>query len=127
MPSLWANSIDADLSAPAAPRNPPALAPLRRNEAQLPSWTVQDMDDVDDLVRSIQAERTEFPIRMRQCLKLNAKLIGINFVPVCGHALDDLFCADAAAADRSILGRYVGRDEAAACLARHRSGIRSAT
>lgn len=125
MSFLRANFFDADLSALATPRNPPALAPLRQDEAQLLSTAVQDVDDVDGLVREIEAGARGVPVLLRQYLKLNAKLIGFNVDPVFGNVLDGLFYVDLATIGRSLLERFMGREESSAYLAHHRAGIES--
>ena len=73
----------------------------------------------------MEADGKGVPVLLRQYLKLNARLIGFNIDPDFGDALDALMMVDLATVDPAILNRYLGRQEAAQFLARHR-GVQSA-
>jgi putative hemolysin len=59
------------------------------------------------------------PVLLRQYLKLNARLIGVNIDPEFGDAVDALMLVDLTAVGSGILHRYLGKDGAAAFLAFH--------
>lgn len=83
---------------------------------------VHSIDEVDELVREIEADRRSIPVLVRQYLKLNARLIGFNVDPAFGDVLDGLFYVDLTTVSRSILERYMGRDGADSFLAHHGAG-----
>jgi hypothetical protein len=60
------------------------------------------------------------PILLKQYLKLGGKLIGFNVDAKFSNALDGLIVVDLAAADPSLLERYMGRDGARKFLEHHR-------
>ena len=109
-----------DLSKLIEPRNPPKLPPINRWDAESSSTVVTTIDEVDELVNEIEADRKSLPVLLRQYLKLNAKLLGFNVDPDFGDVLDGLMLVDLTKVDRAILYRMSG-DKAAveAFLARH--------
>jgi hypothetical protein len=70
-------------------------------------------------VARAEADRKGLPILLRQYLKLNARLLGFNFDPNFGDALDALMMVDLTAVDSAILNRYFGGQEAFEFVARH--------
>jgi putative hemolysin len=86
-----------------------------------PRSAPQTIHAANDLVAALEADGKGMPVLLRQYLKLNARLIGFNVDPDFGDALDALMMVDLTAVDPAILGRYLGRDDAARFLARHRS------
>jgi putative hemolysin len=59
------------------------------------------------------------PVLLRQYLKLNARLIGVNIDPGFADAVDALMLVDLTAVDSGVLYRYLGKSGAAAFLAFH--------
>jgi putative hemolysin len=76
---------------------------------------------VDELNRLItRAEGGKgIPVLLRQYLKLNARLIGVNIDPEFGDAVDALMLVDLTEVSSGVLHRYLGKDGAAAFLAFH--------
>ena len=76
---------------------------------------------VDELNRLItRAEGGKgIPVLLRQYLKLNARLIGVNIDPEFGDAVDALMLVDLQEVSPGVLHRYLGQDGAAAFLAFH--------
>jgi hypothetical protein len=81
----------------------------------------QSVEEANRLVTEAERDRKGVPILLRQYLKLNAKLLGFNVDPQFGDALDALMMVDLTTVDAAILNRYLGRQEAAQFLARHRA------
>jgi hypothetical protein len=102
-----------------APRRPPALSPPAGLDAQTLGTVVRDIDDVDQLLREIEADRLSIPVLVRQYLKLNARLLGFNVDPDFGDVLDALMLVDLTQVPRPILARYMGPSESAGYLAYH--------
>lgn len=119
MTFLRAHSFDDGLAALVAPRNPPRTIPFRDADPRRLATLVQDMSDVEELVREIESNRRSVPVLLRQYLRLNAKLLGFNIDPQFGDVLDGLVLVDVPAMDRPLLNRYLGRDGAAAYLTYH--------
>ncbi|MHC4833738.1 MAG: lysophospholipid acyltransferase family protein [Planctomycetota bacterium] len=102
------------------PRHPVAFEPVRDfNEAGL-KRVAADLDEVDRLVREIEANQRTVPVLLRQYLKLNAKLLGFNIDPDFHDCLDGLMLVDLLECDARIMDQYMGRDGAAAFMAHHR-------
>ena len=83
------------------------------------------IEEANRLVTQAEADGKGVPILLRQYLKLNAKLLGFNVDSQFGDALDALMMVDLTTVDAAILNRYLGRQEAAQFLARHR-GVHTA-
>jgi putative hemolysin len=118
MAFLRQNHFDADLAALAKPRNPPRWRRFPEGCPELLSSVVRKIEDVDELVEEIEARHQGVPILVRQYLKLRARLLGFNIDPDFGNVLDGLFYVDLTQVDRSILDRYMGREEAGVFLRR---------
>ena len=69
----------------------------------------------------LETDGKGMPVLLRQYLKLNARLIGVNVDAEFGEALDALMVVDLTAVGSAMLDRYFGRREAARYLAHHRS------
>jgi putative hemolysin len=113
MAFLEQNHRDADLAALVE-----ALAPPRRSPAAIVPVT-RTVEDAGRLVSAIERDGKGVPVLLRQYLKLNARLIEFNVDSAFGDALDALMAVDLTAVDRSILTRYLGREETSRYLARH--------
>jgi putative hemolysin len=96
-----------------------ALNPCERR-LPAPATIPSSVDQVNRFIAAAEADGKGIPILLRQYLKLNARLLGFNVDPDFGDALDALMMVDLATVDAAILRRYLGRDETAALLARHR-------
>ncbi len=101
------------------PRNPPRLGPIKEWDQRTAGTLVRNAEEVDELVREIEADRRSMPVLLRQYLKLNAKLLGFNVDPDFGDVLDGLMLVDLTKVDRTILNRYMGKENAAQFLALH--------
>ncbi len=76
-----------------------------------------DIDDLSNVVSDIEAGQAGIPVLLRQYLKLGGKLLGFNVDPNFSNALDGLILVDLTKTEPKLLGRYLGKDEAAAFLA----------
>ena len=65
------------------------------------------------------------PVLLRQYLKLNARLVGVNVDPDFSNAVDALMVVDLLTVARSALARYMGKDAAARYHAWHARQARS--
>ena len=83
------------------------------------STTLRHIEDVNELVRDIEADRKSIPVLLRQYLKLNAVLLGFNVDPDFGDVLDGLMLVDLRRVNRAVLNRYMGPEQAAEYLAHH--------
>jgi putative hemolysin len=100
-----------------SPKNPPRLAPARDlPELTEATSTVGSIDSIDELIAEIESDRRGVPVLLRQYLKLGAKLLAFNIDPAFGDVLDGLMLVDLAKVDRTILTRYMGRENAAQYL-----------
>ena len=90
---------------------PPGLSDSSRR------LVVDSLDEVDALVREIESGERGVPVLLRQYLKLNAKVLGLNLDPDFGNAIDALVLTDLTSVDRRIMDLYMGREGADAFLA----------
>ncbi len=121
---LKQHCFDAELSRLVKPRTAMRrrhpLTGLSRDIAHL-----QDLDTVSSLLSQLEPDQKGVPILLRQYLKLGGKLLGFNLDTQFGDAIDGLIMVDLPKTDTKTLQKYMGREEAAAYLARHH-GIENA-
>ena len=111
---LQTTRFDSDLGRMVRAKHPPA--PARSDFVD--STTVERLEDVCALVRSLEADGKDMPVLLRQYLKLNARLLGFSVDPSFGNVLDGLVVVDLADVEPAILSRYMGRSEARAFISR---------
>ncbi|MHC4990092.1 MAG: lysophospholipid acyltransferase family protein [Planctomycetota bacterium] len=116
---LQSNRYLSGLSRVMKPINPVRFA-RRDRDVRDSSVVVEDLDEVDVLIREIEADRRGVPILLRQYLKLNSKLLGFNVDPEFGDVVDGLMLTDLAALDERALKFYMGVDRARAFLEYHK-------
>jgi len=110
---LQTTRFDSDLGRLVKAKHPPA--PLRSDFVE--TTTVERIEDVCALVRSLEADGKDMPVLLRQYLKLNAKLLGFSVDPSFGNVLDGLVVVDLGEVEPAILSRYMGRSESRMFLA----------
>jgi putative hemolysin len=97
-----------------------AVNPLRHQSSPTAATLAPgSVDDLNRRVAQLEADGKGVPVLLRQYLKLNAHLIGLNVDPNFKDALDALMIVDLTIVDRAILARYLGRGGAAAFLRFH--------
>jgi len=119
MAFLRATRYEDGLARLVRPRHPVTNAPGRGRDPWPLGTVVRSLDDVEDLVREIEADRKGVPVLLRQYLRLNAVLLGFNVDPDFSDVLDGLVLVDLARVDRAILARFMGREKAERFLALH--------
>jgi putative hemolysin len=77
------------------------------------------IDDLNRLVAKSEADGKGIPVLLRQYLKLNARLLGVNVDRDFGDAVDALMLVDLTTVSPSILQRYLGKHGSADFLAFH--------
>ncbi len=92
----------------ASPTSPPRFGRFRQRETELASQTIDNLDDADALVASIDPNGRGVPVLLRQYLALGAKLVGFNVDSAFGDALDGLIVVDLAKAPARRVVRYMG-------------------
>lgn len=76
---------------------------------------------MSDVVGQLENGHRGVPVLLRQYLKLGGLLLGFNLDRNFGDALDGLILVDLLQTDRTILQRYMGRDESREFLRYHAS------
>ena len=109
---LRTTSFSEELSKWVSPRNPPSREGARMPEIEglMSSAVVRDMEQVNELVADLEADRRGVPVLLRQYLKLNAKVLGFNVDPDFGDVLDALMLVDLTEVEKPILTRYMGKE-----------------
>lgn len=77
------------------------------------------LDQVDALVRELDAAGRGLPVLLRQYLKLNAKVLAFSVDPDFGGVVDGLMVVDLLEVPAAVLTRYLGRDGYRALFAHH--------
>ncbi|MBX9736260.1 MAG: lysophospholipid acyltransferase family protein [Phycisphaerales bacterium] len=96
-----------DFKGLASPTSPPRFNRFRQRETDLASQTIDNLDDADQLVASIDPNGRGVPVLLRQYLALGAKLVGFNVDSAFGDALDGLIVVDLAKAPARRVARYM--------------------
>ena len=118
---LLANRYCARLGAMVRPKRPLPCDVAGSADVLVRSIVASRVEDIDEIVRELEAGRRGMPVLLRQYLKLNAKLLGFSVDPAFGHVLDGLVVVDLMDIDRALLARYLGKEGAARFLAWHRT------
>jgi putative hemolysin len=118
---LLANRYRADLGALVRPKHALPADVHDAPDALVRSTVASRLDQVEEIVRELEADQRGIPVLLRQYLKLNAKLLGFSIDPAFGHVLDGLVVVDLLDVDQALLTRYLGKEGAAAFLAWHRN------
>lgn len=119
MAFLRANHFAAELARLTRPRRPPHVRGRQRSAASAFSRVATTLDDVDEIVRELEADGRGMPVLLRQYLKLNGRLLGFNVDPEFGNCIDGLFFVDLTTVNRAILNRFMGTAGADAFLEHH--------
>ena len=101
------------------PRNPPDTTPFVDWDPEHTRAVVRNMDDVERLVREIEAGGRSVPVLLRQYLNLNAKVIAFNVDPDFGNVVDALIYMDLRIMPPRLLDFYFTREGAAKFRAFH--------
>lgn len=101
------------------PKNPPRQRPCADWDAADFSTVVSDVGGVNELLADLEADGKTMPILLRQYLKLNGKLLGLNIDPEFGNVLDGLMLFDVLDMPRPVLEKYMGAGSISAYLDRH--------
>jgi putative hemolysin len=117
---LLANRSSARLGALVSPKRPLGDDVGHGADAFVRSTVASRVEDVEEIVRELEADRRGMPVLLRQYLKLNAKLLGFSVDPSFGHVLDGLVVVDLLDVEFPLLARYLGKDGASRFLAHHR-------
>ncbi len=109
-----------------------ARRPLRGNLVQ--KWEtaalcslLPDVEDLSAPIADLEPDGKGIPILVKQYVKLGGKLLAFSVDPQFGNTLDGFVMVDLTRTSPEILGRYMGKDEAAAFLAWHRTVQRVAS
>ncbi len=105
------NHLDRDFASMVDAITPVRLVP--------PARVPGSVDELDRLVARVEGGGRGMPVLLRQYLKLNARLMGVNVDPDFGGAIDALMVVDLAALSSTLLQRYLGKDGAAGFMAFH--------
>ena len=107
------NHLDRDLADLVDAIRPPFLAsPIDRT---LPG----SVEDLNRLIAESEDDGKGIPVLLRQYLKLNARLLGVNVDRDFGDAIDALMIVDLTTVSASILQRYLGKRGSADFLTFH--------
>lgn len=115
------NHYAEEWAALARPRRPPRTPRIAGCDRRTLTTVVRSIDEVDELVREIEADAKGIPVLLRQYLKLNGRLMGFSVDTQFGNVVDGFFVVDLTQVEPNVLRRYLGRAEADAFLRHHAS------
>ena len=101
------------------PKNPPRKLRDRDWDSAAFSTVAGDLEEVNQVVRELEADGKPMPVLLRQYLKLNAQFLGFNVDPEFGNVLDGLMLIDIPNMPAGVGGRYYGKDMWAEFRAHH--------
>ena len=117
---LRENRFAAELARQVRPRTGlqrrPATFWQRRELAEL-----SDIGAMSDVVGQLESGQRGVPVLLRQYLKLGGLLLGFNVDRAFGNSLDGLILVDLRQTDKTLLQRYMGREECRGFLRYHAS------
>ncbi|MEX0686521.1 MAG: GNAT family N-acyltransferase [Balneolales bacterium] len=97
-----------DLARKVKPKTP--FRTRRIKGLDLKKSTINNIDDVSDLVSEFEKDEKGIPVLLKQYLKLGGKLLGFNVDPDFSDVLDGLILVDLTKTNETILKRYMGND-----------------
>ncbi len=71
-----------------------------------------DIEDISELISSIESDHKGIPILLKQYLKLGGKIAGVDVDPALGNVLDGLIIVDLTKTKQRMLDRYMGKEGA---------------
>ena len=80
---------------------------------------LQDLRDLSDFISEIERDEKGLPILLKHYIRLGAKILGFSIDHKFSDVLDALIIVDLAQADRRLLDRHMGREEAESFLEYH--------
>ncbi len=75
---------------------------------------IGEADELSEIVSDIEPDRKPLPVLFRQYLALGGEVLGFNVDPAFSGTLDGLVLIDLMATRPAVLGRYMGKEKAAA-------------
>jgi putative hemolysin len=78
-----------------------------------------DMENMSELISSVEPDRKGVPILLKQYLKLGGEIAGFNVDTAFGNVIDGLIIVDLTKTEPRMLDRYLGKDGARMFLAHH--------
>jgi len=117
---LKENQFLPDLARMVKARMPLRKTKIRKNWKD-PSFSavVNNINEVESLIKDIETELQGMPILLKQYLKLGGKLLGFNIDPDFQFVCDGLILVDIVEADRRAMGRYMSQEGLSRFLAYH--------
>jgi putative hemolysin len=116
---LLTTRSNARLGSLVRPKRPLLTDAAAGTDGFVRSTVAARIEDVDEIVRELEAGQRGMPVLLRQYLKLNARLLGFSVDPAFGNVLDGLIVVDLLDVERALLARYLGKEGAARFLAYH--------
>jgi len=109
---LSRNRFDHDLAGLVKPRRPFRARPIRKADLQPLLEGAGDVEDLNGTIRDIEENQGGVPVLIRQYLRLGGRIAGWSVDEKFSGVLDGLVIVDLRKTERSILEKYMGREEA---------------
>lgn len=116
---LKQNLFDTELGRHVRPRRP-----YRLNQYSVivdPGKESMTLEELSGLIAELEEDNKGVPVLIRQYLKMGGKMLGFNIDPDFNDCVDGLIKVDLRQADRRLLAKYMGAENARAFLDWHAS------
>jgi putative hemolysin len=120
---LQIHNFEPELADLVEPRTPFRIRPIKAWDTKALSSVVDDVGEVSSIIDDIETQQRGIPVLLRQYLKLGGKLLGFYVDPEFSNVVGGLILVDLLKTDRSILNRYMGREEAESFLMHHNAVV----
>ncbi len=110
----------SDMAGFVKPKNPLLAKPLKGWDIDAAVRLLKDdMENISELISSVESDRKGVPILLKQYLKLGGEIAGFNVDTAFGNVVDGLIIVDLTKTQPRILDRYLGKDGARMFLNHH--------
>ena len=108
---LKKNKVDLNLAGLVRAKNPPRRNSLKAGELESLIRSVDDIEQVSNLVSEIEKDRKPVPVLLKHYLKLNGRMLSFNIDPDFGDCLDGLVLVDLTKAETRFMCNMMGADD----------------
>lgn len=111
------HKVETNLEGLVRAKNPPRRITLKSSELASMINSVDDIEQVSNLVSELEHDKKPVPVLLKHYLKLNGRMISFNIDPDFGDCLDGLVMVDFTKADTKFMNNMMGLKEYAAFCA----------
>jgi putative hemolysin len=111
--------VSDELAELVVPRQPFRPGGLRRYDCRAANRALRDLDSLSEPIADVEVDGKGVPILLKQYAKIGGRLLGFNVDRKFSDVLDGLVMVDLRHTEPAVLGKYMGREGAAAFRGYH--------